>query len=341
MSLRRRLRDVPLPAPSELNKPIGVVLGALLAILTGIVFLILFIGGWKSVPIDKVGLHLSGGPIEGQKYRGVVEPGSGARFYGLLDQVAELPVNQRNYIVSKRGEEGDRRGQDFIRVPAKGGIAMDFEVSVYFKLNTSEKVLPVFYREICTKYNCTEQVGWDTMLNDNFRKMLETSMRARVFEFTVDELYANAQGEKSGDQDAIRIIQNEIASALKDNVNSVLGGEYFCGPQFNRDNPDVCPDFQFIINSAEPTSEAIRTSFDEQRVALNSVQTAQNRALAKKAEAEGILAAQQASQAALTPQYLRLREIEAMEKCAASANCTLVVTPGGTNVNVQSGQREP
>lgn len=216
---------------------------------------------------------------------------------------------------------------------------MDFEVSVYFKLNTSDKVVPDFYREICTKYNCTEQAGWDAMLNDNFRKMLETSMRARVFEFTADELYANAHGEKSGNEDAIRIIQSEIASALKDNVNSVLGGEYFCGPQFNRNNPDVCPDFQFIINSAEPTSEAIRSSFDDQRVALNSVQTAQNKALAKRAEAEGTLAAQQASQAALTPEYLRLREIEAMEKCAASANCTLVVTPGGTNVNVQAGQR--
>src|SRR5688500_2938533 len=334
MSMRRRLRDLSVPSTSEINVPIGRVVAGVFGVVAGMALLILFIGGWKSVPIDKIGVHISGGPLEGQKYQGIAEPGSGARFYGLLDRVAELPVNQRNYIVSKHGGEGDRQGEDFIRVPAKGGIAMDFEVSVYFKLNTSDKVLPNFYREICTKYNCTEQTGWDAMLNDNFRKMLETSMRARVFEFTVDELYANAQGEKSGDQDAIRIIQNEIASALKDNVNSVLGGEYFCGPQFNREKPDVCPDFQFIINSAEPTSEAVRASFDEQRVALNSVQTAQNKALAKKAEAEGTLAAQQASQAALTPEYLRLREIEAMEKCAANSNCTLVITPGGTNVNV-------
>ena len=100
------------------------------------------------------------------------------------------------------------------------------------------------------------------MLNDNFRKIIETSMRERVFTYTVDELFANAVGEASGHEDAIRKIQVDIASTLKENISRVLGGQYFCGPTFDRDKPD-CPDFEFIINS--PSLELERAQLVRQR----------------------------------------------------------------------------
>jgi hypothetical protein len=289
----------------------------------------------QTAEVQNIGLYYGHGPIEGNHFERVILPGSGAQIQGFFDTIAWLPVNQRNYIVSKVEGEGDRGGADVIRVPAKGGVNMDFEVSVYFKLNTHTDdvrnykggTLRRFYEQICKKYKCTEESGWDRMLNDNFRKIIETSMRERVFSYTVDELFANAVGESSGNEDAIRKIQLDIASTLKENINRVLGGDYFCGPTFDRDKPE-CPDFEFIINSAEPTSASVRNSFD-------SVRAATNDAAAQKARAEGQAASQAASQNALTPEYLRFLEIQAMQRCAESDKCTLVVSPSGsTNVNV-------
>lgn len=309
----------------------------------------------QQAPIDEIGLYYSGGPLEGRKFQRVINPGSGSSILGIFDTMSWLPAGQRNYIVSKEAEEGDRKTVDFIRVPAKGGVLVDFEISVYFKLNTHVDDLPndekykkggtlrKFWESIGKKYSADTEDGWDKMLNDNFRKVIETSMRQKVFNFTVDELYANQEGEASGKEDAIQKIQNEIAAALKDNINTSLGGEYFCGPTFDRDRKE-CPGFQFIINSAEPADEGVRTSFAAQRVAANEVITAQNRAKAreaeaqgtaavKRAEAQGILDAQNALRGNLSPEYLKLQEIEAQKACAVSGK-TICIFGGGSGVNL-------
>lgn len=295
----------------------------------------------STADVDKIGLYYTGGWIQGQHFKKVVKSGSGATFLGWGDDIKFLPAGQRNYIISKKDTEGDRKGADFIEVPAKGGVRVQFEVSVFFKLNTHTDDIPgfkggtvrKFYEQICKKYNCTEDDGWDKMLNDNFRKIIETSMRQKVFSYTIDELYANAEGEASGKTDAINKIQTEIATSIKDNINTTLGGQYFCGPQFDRNKPE-CPDFQFIINSAEPP-EDVRKSFEAQRIAGNEVVTAQNRAKSKAAEAEGTRLQQEALRQSLTPEYLELQRIEALKLCAQNPGCT-IINGGGGNVIVDA-----
>ena len=297
----------------------------------------------QQAPVDEVGLYYSGGMIEGRKFQRVINPGSGSTILGWADEVKWLPAGQRNYIVSKQADEGDRRTSDFIRVPSKGGVLMDFEVSVYFKLNTAVDdiegykggTLRKFWESIGKKYNADSEDGWDEMLNDNFRKIIETSMRQKVFNFTVDELYANLEGEASGKEDAINKIQNEIAAALKDNINTTLGGAYFCGPTFDREKPRECPGFQFIINSAQPADESVVNSFEAQRVAANQIITAENQARAKEAEARGTAAAQNALRGNLSPEYLRLREIEAQMECARNGKiCLFGDNSGGAGINL-------
>lgn len=301
--------------------------------------MVLGTGCASQAPVDKVGLYYTGGPMQGRHFKKVITPGSGSTFLGFADDVKWLPIGQRNYIVSKKPQEGDKKGSvDFIRVPAKGGVNMDFEVSVYFKLNTLTDdikgykggTLRRFWETIGKRYEADTEHGWDNMLNDNFRKIIEASMRQKVFSFTVDELYANAEGAASGREDAILKIQNEIAAQLKENINSTLGGNYFCGPTFDRGR-DECPPFQFIINSAEPTDAPVRDSFSAQRVAANGVITAQNQAQAQKAAAEGTAAAQNALKGNLSPEYLELQRIEAQKACAQSDKCTLIF--GGLGVS--------
>lgn len=296
----------------------------------------------SQAPVDKVGLYYTGGPIQGRHFKKIILPGSGSTFLGIGDDVKWLPAGQRNYIVSKKKGEGDKKDTiDFIRVPAKGGVNMDFEVSVYFKLNTHTDDLPQdsqykkggtlrrFWESIGKKYAADTDKGWDSMINDNFRKIIEASMRQKTFNYTVDELYANAEGAASGKEDAILKIQAAIADALQSDVNRTLGGEFFCGPTFDRGRAE-CPPFQFIINSAEPTDQAVKDSFSAQRVAANQVITAQNNAQAQKAAAEGTAAAQNALKGNLSPEYLELQRIEAMKACAGSDKCTLILGGGVT-----------
>lgn len=288
--------------------------------------------------VDKVGLHYDAGPIEGTKFNKVILNGSGMKILGISDTVHWLPINQRTYIVSKKADEGDRAGSDSITAPAKGGVPFEFEISTYFKLNTATNDIKgfkggtarKFYEQICVKYHCdTSDKNWDKMLNNSFRKIIETSMRQKVFNYTPDELYANAEGEASGKSDAILKIQAEIAASIKDNVNKVLGGQYFCGPTFDRNHSNICPDFEFIINSAEPPAE-VKASYTNRFNANNNAQ-------AKIIEAEGTKKASEAGQVAYnSPGYIEYLRVQAMRACADNPKCTLVITSGGTNINVGS-----
>ena len=323
--------------PDAFRRPVTYVKGAIVVVAFFVAIGFLF-GAFASTPVDKIGLHYSGGPIDGTKFQKLVEPGSGTRFLGFLDNLVLLPVTQRDYIVSLHPEEGDRGGADSILAPAKGGVEMQFEIAAYFTLNTSPQVVRRFYERVCVKFACDTEAGWDQMLNNNFRKPIEQAIQEQVRQHSVNELYAgegSAAVEGAAEPLLVKI-QEDIASDLKENVNRILGGDYFCGPTFNRAQPDVCPDFEFQIISATPTSDAVKASFADNAASQQAIITAQNKASAKVAEAEG----QRKSQEALNnlyadPNYIAYLNALALQECASNSNCTLVVTPGGTNVNVQ------
>jgi hypothetical protein len=311
------------------------------------------LGGCASqAPVDKVGLYYTGGPIQGTHFKKLIKPGSGNAFLGFQDKVKWLPSGQRNYIVSKNANEGDRKGQDFIQVPALGGVLMDFEVSVYFKLNTSchdpkdpnDCVVRKFWEQIGNKYDADTTGGWDKMLDQNFRKQIESAMQEKVRQFDAGQLYANQVGAGSTAKNASDIlldVQGQIASTLTDRINQVLGGPFFCSPSFDRNPPanaePKCEAMQFLINSAVPNDPNTVGSFEAIRRSQNDVLTAQNNAQKAKAEAEGTQAAQNAL-TNLSPAYIELLKAQAMKDCADKQGCQLVVVQGtGAGVNVNAG----
>ncbi len=325
----------------------GMVLGTVgfaVALLVGIVFLVLYVSGWKSVPVDRIGLHYTGGPIEGQEFVELIEPGTGARFLGLLDGLVLLPVTQRDYTASAaEGADGPP-----IVAPARGGVEMQFDVAAYFTLNTSDDVVRRFYERVCIKFDCDDEDGWDEMLRVNFRGPIEQAIQQSIREFTVDELYAgvgSVEEGDGGDEEATAVleqVQNAIAADLKENINNVLGGAYFCGPTFERTQPEECPDFQFQITSAVPTSQEVRDAFAENAASQRQVVTAQNRADAAAAEAEGQRRAQEALAGVFQePGYVAYLQALAMQACASNPSCTLVITPEGADINVNTGGGTP
>jgi regulator of protease activity HflC (stomatin/prohibitin superfamily) len=324
---RSRALDLP-PRSGRVAVVAGATVVALVALL---VLFIMFAAGWRSVPPDKVLLHYTGGPTQGTHFKQIVEPGSSTHFYGLLEHYYFLPATQRNYIISKNADEGDRHQADSIQSPSKDGVNFDFQLAVYFKLNTDPQVVKQFFEQICLKYNCWDlspDGGWDHMLNDTLRQQIENALQIESRRYSTDDLANNP--------DVIARIQTSIGTDLKDRFNQVLGGEFFCGPTFNRAHPSNCPDFNFVMKKPEAPKD-IRDHYAAVKAAQIGIAEAQADALKKKAEAEGDAARQAALQGApeLSPAQLRYLEVQAEQSCATNPNCTLVVTPGGTNINVQ------
>lgn len=150
------------------------VAGGVLVVLLLIVMSVVAVSFVKT-PADKYGLSYGGGPFEGNRYQRTVQPGSPLSFNGLSDRWYLYPAVQRNYIISKRSDEGDLAGTDFIATPTKDKITVEFETATYFKLNSGK--LRKFHEQIGLKYHAYTESGWARMLNDNFRQQIQTAFR--------------------------------------------------------------------------------------------------------------------------------------------------------------------
>ena len=312
-----------LPHP-DLRRPAGArIVGALsLAVVAvvALVFFFMFLAGWRSVPPDKVLLHYSGGPVQGTHFKSVVAPGTHTKFYGLLERYYYLPSTQRNYIISHNADEGDRKRADSIQSPSKDGVVFDFQVAVYFKLNTHQAVVRRFLEQICLKYGCTDlspDGGWDRMLNDNFRQQIENAIQTESRKYGTDDLANNG--------DTLRQIQSDVGSNLKERINTVLGDEYFCGPTFDPSKP-ACPDFTFVLKKVE-APQNIRDNYAAVKASQIAIQQKQN----EVAQAQQQAAAAAALNAAISnnPNYVLLKAIE-------SGKITFWVLPSGNNFTLQT-----
>lgn len=320
---------------SELGFPIG---KTIVGVITGVFLLIgtvLLFSSWGSVPSNKIGLHYNGGPIEGQSFEKIIEPGSGAQFLGPRDTLALLPIDQRSYITCRAEDvNGDTCDGPDIVASTKGGAEMRFRIGVSFKLNTGDEVIKKFYEQICRKFDCTSGDGWDDMLQVQFRGPIEQAIQQSVRNYTVDQLFAGV--DPNGDSSSVlEDVQADIAADLKENINNFVGGAYFCGPGFDRNKPEVCPDFQFQITDAVPTSDAIRDAFARNLSSAQDVITKQNEANAGVAAAEGKRRAQEALAGLYKdPSYIAYITALAIQECAGNNNCTLIIGGGDTGVNV-------
>jgi hypothetical protein len=292
----------------------------MIAVIGLMAWLVMFVGAWRSVPVDKVVLHYTGGPIEGEHFVGVVNPGRGTRFFGLLDNVYELPATQRNYIMSKHPDEGDTRRAEFVGAPSADKVVTEWESATYFKLNTRPEILRRFFEQICLKYECTDLGpggGWDHMLGDTFRQQIVAAIQEQARRYSSEDIYANP--------DTLLRMQADIGATLKRRVNDALGGEFFCGPTFRPEASD-CPEFSFVIKEiALPAN--VRDQYNANRASALAVEEA-------RADAQSQAALRDAPE--LTPGQLAYIRAQAELECARRPDCVLVVGSGSTSVEVGS-----
>jgi hypothetical protein len=324
-----------------------------------LVLAVLSLGACAGTSATEIGLKYGEGPIEGEHFEKIIEPGSGQQFV-WNDEIKTLPTTQRDYtFCNEVRQDSNGPGCDAppIRVTALGGAELAFSGGLTFELATGDPdTVKQFYEDVCRKFECDDEGGgWAEMLRVNMRNPIEDSLQEAVRGYSVDALYAGVPGEGENiDEDealsTLTQVTNDIEKGLKETINAFTGGEFFCGPGYERSAPKNCPDFEFVITEVVPTTDAVRAAFDNNVASRQAVIDSRNKAeqdrinAEAKAEqerikAEGTKVAQQALQGLYAdPNYLEYQRVLALLRCAESANCTLIWGADGAGVNVTPRQ---
>lgn len=284
---------------------------------------------------DKVGLYYMEGPSDGYKFDKCIDPGStGPAEWN--NSVVYLPTSLRTWNIAPDG--GDTGAAVVVSTQPEPNQPSGVQVKVWsttnFFLNTycdkSGGVAKQFWENIGRRYKADTDDGWRNMLVQILVPALEKATQDVVRSYTADALVGNVGGIRAEAQD-------KISSQFTSELKRLAGGDYFCGPGFNRGKPE-CPEIELLIRDVDYADPGIQD-------ARNAKQKAIELAAAKVAEAEGnakaaVAQAQGEVDAAAkrgtlyenkawVQLQLAEKQLEAIKACAASDKCTIIVGSNG------------
>lgn len=287
---------------------------------------------------DKVGLYYLEGSWDGYEFGECIEPGqTGDAIWN--NSIVYLPTSLRNWLIDDAEGADDKDPLIVSAAPQENqpsGVQVRLNLQALFMLNTycdsTGGAVKEFWEKIGRRYGADTEAGWDEMLSKTLSVTLKSIAKNEVRKFNADDLVAN----KDGVQEKVR---DAIAAALSAEVNRLAGGNFFCGPDFNRASKDCTP-IQLQMIGIEYADRGIQDARNAKQKAIEQaaadLATAQGKANAMVAEAQGKANAAAALNSLYnTPGWVALqKQIEAgnalVEACKAAKECRLIVGTDGS-----------
>lgn len=305
---------------------------------------------------DYVGLYYEKGNWEGFKFGQCIEPGKTgpvavndeaiflptAVIPWTIDDMPD-PANPGKYIIAPGAQSADVTVVS--AAPEEGqpsGVQVRVATKTNLKLNTfcDEKggVVRQFWETVGRRHHADTDDGIRHMLEAEMVPVLKTITKEVVRKYAANPLIANVDGVQTK-------AQAEIGERLAVEFNRIVGGNFFCGPSFNRAKPD-CPPVELLIIGIENADPGIQAARNEKQKAVElaaaKLATAQGEAAALVAEATGKKnAAAELKELYASPAWVALQQsiiqlemaklqAEAVKSCGNNPNCHMFVggSPG-------------
>lgn len=307
---------------------------ALVASVAGISMLSLAgCGDYGNTTNDQVGLYYTDGNSEGHQFVEVIKPGGEASSTAINDDIFYVPTSLRNWEIDPR-QGADQN--DPIVVLAADGIELNVYSNTNFKLNSNEDDIPGFtggtvrrwWEALGSRFQANTDPGWDEMLRVTVLPALRGAQTTVLQRYAADDLLNNkviTEGPDKG-KGTKDVAQRDISTLFQANLEKQAGGKFFCGPSFNRDEPEnTCPPVETLLTTVVKRNPELQAAADKRRVATDVAQAALIEAQGK-AQTAALLA-----KSVQDPKVfqLELAKIQANAIAACGAKCVVVMGADG------------
>jgi regulator of protease activity HflC (stomatin/prohibitin superfamily) len=259
--------------------------GTLRGISIGIIILGFFVSCVKQIDAGQVGVKSLFGKVQNDVLN------SGLNFINPLVEVYPIDVKTQNYTMSGINDEGQKSGDDAIRVLTADGLEVVIDLSVLYRVLGTEAP------------NIVKQTGLDYR-DKIVRPVTRTRIRDNAVYFTAIDLYSTKRDE----------FQTRIFKTIEEDFKRrglVL-------EQLLVRNITLPPNVKTSIE------EKIRAEQDAQKMEF-VLQKEKQEAERKRVEAQGIADYQRIINTGLTDNQLQYEQIKAMKEIATSQNAKVLI----------------
>jgi regulator of protease activity HflC (stomatin/prohibitin superfamily) len=222
---------------------------------------------------------------------------SGMNFVNPLMDVKMMDIKTQNYTMSAIRDEGNKTGDDAIRVLTADGLEVVIDLTILYRVVPTEA--PNLLREVGLDY--TDKI---------VRPITRTRIRDNAVSYDAVSLYSSKREE----------FQDKISKSIEENFK----------------NRGLILEQLLIRNIALPASvkgtieEKIQAEQEAQKMQF-VLQKEKQEAERKRVEAQGIADYQHIISEGLTDKQLQYEQIKAMKELAASPNSKIVFMGGKNN----------
>lgn len=240
----------------------------------------------------------------GKVQNNTLEPG--LNFINPLVKVTHFDTKTQNYTMSGIHDEGEKMGDDAIRVLSQDGLEVVIDVTVLYRVKPEKT--PQILKEIGTDYR-----------NVIVRPMVRTKLRDNAVYYDAVSLYSTKRDE----------FQNRIFEGVK-NEFSLRGLEL----------ESILVRNIMLPESVKATIESkINAEQDAQKMTF-VLQKEKQEAERKRVEAQGIADYQRILSTGLSDKQLQYEMIKANKEIALSPNAKIIIMPAGKNVPIILNEKD-